>query len=137
MRNLLLVMLGTVVFTLLLSSGVLAEYHKINESKRNDFNAISQHVNCRIQLTNTQLDLFSSVNSSITAHKDVLNADSTKLQELAGALNHKEFTGYITTTFKDHLKEAVKAVQGAKTEYRRANLTQEEKQKIAQKGGRK
>lgn len=131
MRNTTSVMLGSfIVFTLFLSTGVFAEYHKINESKRNDYTAILQHINCRIQLTEKQLDLLSVANSSITSYKSPLDADYTKLQEFATALNHKEFTSYITTTFKDNLKSAVKAVQDTKKDLKRANLTQEQKQQL-------
>ncbi len=130
MQKIFLVMLGMVVFTLFLSSGVFAEYHKINESKRNDFNAILQHINCRTQLTKTQLDLFSVANSSITAFKAPLDVDYAKLQELATALNKKEFTSYMTTTFKDNLKNAVKAVQSEKVNLKKANLTQEQKTQL-------
>ncbi len=128
MRNTTLVMLGSlVVFTLFLSAGVFADYHLINESKRNDFNARLQHMNCRVELVKTQLDLLSVANSSISSYKAPLDADYAKLQELAAALNHNEFNSYFTTTFKDDLKNAVKVVQAEKANLRKANLTAEQK----------
>ncbi|MBI2449642.1 hypothetical protein HYV49_05090 [Candidatus Pacearchaeota archaeon] len=128
MKNkLLLIAVSFVVFTLLFSSGVLADYHKINESRRNDYTARLKHISCRIELTKTQLDIFSVANSSVLVYKAPLDADYSKLQELANLLNHKEFDRYFTTTFKDNLKNAVKAVQAEKFGIKKTNITMQQK----------
>lgn len=117
---------------MLLSLSVLADSDdiKVNESRRNDYTARLMHINCRIQLTKTQLDIFSLANSNITSYKAPLDTDYVKLQELATALNHKEFDRYFTITFKDDLKNAVKAIRTEKSNIKKANITQEQKKNL-------
>lgn len=118
------------IFLLLMLGIVFAEDEKVSESKRNDFNARLAHINCRIQLTEKQLGLLTKINSNLSSHKALLDADYAKLQEFASALNHKEFNKYFTTTFKDNLKNASKDIKGAKRDFRKGNLTKEEKKTI-------
>ena len=130
MKNkLFIIAISFAVITLFLSTGILAD-DNVNETRRNDYTARLSHINCRIQLTKTQLEIFSLANSSITSYKAPLDADYAKLQELATALNHKEFDRYFTTTFKDDLKNAVKAVQAQKFNIKKANITMEQKKNL-------
>lgn len=116
-----------VILIVLLSMSVFAENHVITETKRNDFNARLSHISCRIDLTKKQIDLLSSTNTSIGSYKAALDADLAKLKELASAFNNKEFSDYYTTTFKDNLRNAVKAIKDVKLDVRKSNLTREEK----------
>ena len=119
-----------VILSILVSANVLAEDQDIRDSKRNDFTARLQHINCRIKLTEKQLDILSALNSSISSYKELLDADYAKLQEFASALNHKEFSNYFTTTFKDNLKSSVKAVKDTKSEFKASELTKEKKDSL-------
>ena len=125
--KLLTIQLTFLMFIILLSTTVLADYHTINETKRKDFNARLEHIDCRIKLTEKQIDLLSSLDDSITSYKTILDADYAKLQELANALNHKEFNQYITKTFRDNLKNAAEAIRDVKRDVRKSNLTREER----------
>lgn len=118
------------VFILLALGIVFAEDEKISESKRNDFNARLAHINCKILLTEKQIDLLVKVNENLSSHKGILDADYKKLQEFATALNHKDFNNYFTTTFKDNLKKATSEIKEAKRDFRKGNLTKEEKKTI-------
>ena len=111
----------------LISASVIAEDANIGESKRNDFNARLDHVRCRIELVKKQINLLSGVDASLNSYKAPLDTDYLKLQELAATLNSKEFSDYFTTTFKDNLMNAVKAIQDDKRNVRSTNLTREEK----------
>ncbi|MDO8509092.1 MAG: hypothetical protein Q7S27_05410 [Nanoarchaeota archaeon] len=102
----------------------------IEETKRNDYNARLGHINCRVDLTNGQIDLLSDVDPNLTMYKEKLDADYAKLKELADAMNHKEFSTYITTTFKENLKNSVMAVNKAKVDFRKSNLTSDEKKTV-------
>lgn len=118
------------ILFLLMLGIVFAEDENVNGSKRNDFNARLAHINCRVQLTETQLGLLMKINSNLSSHKALLDADYAKLQEFANALNHKEFNKYFTTTFKDNLKNATKDIKESKKNFRKGNLTNDEKKTI-------
>jgi len=119
-----------VLFSIFISGIVIADKHKIDEGKRNDFNARLQHISCKIDLTKKQIDLLSTVNLELSAYKDKLDADYTKLKEFAEAFNQKEFNGYLTTIFKDNLKDAAKNIREAKRDYKRTNMTKEDKKQL-------
>lgn len=122
----LLIACSFITLTLFLSAGVFAE-DNINQTRRYDYTARLQHINCRIQLTKTQIDIFSAANNSILVYKAPLDVDYAKMQELANALDHKGFGQYFTTTFKDDLKNAVKAVQAEKFGIKKSNITMAQK----------
>ncbi len=118
----------SILLVALISASVLADdYREIDASKRNNFNARLSHINCKIQLTEKQLDLLSPINSSITSYKSALDTDYAKLQEFATALNNKDFSDYMTKTFKNNLKTAMKAIQDTKKDVKSANITKEQK----------
>lgn len=124
-----LLLLGLAV---ILMSGIIIaqEDSAVKESKRNDFNARLSHIMCRIDLTKTQIDLLSGVDSNLTMYKEKLDADAVKLKEFADAMNHKEFGKYFTTSLKDNLKNAVVAIKDAKRDFKNSNLTVEEKKTL-------
>ena len=126
-RPLFICIISFLIASLLATAIVHAEEDKINESKRNDFNARLSHINCKILLTEKQIDLLSKINENVSSLKSALNADYIKLQEFSAAFNNKEFNNYFTTTFKDNLKKAVMEINQAKKDFRKSNLTKEEK----------
>ncbi len=115
------------IFSIVASAIVIAEDEKISDSKRNDFNARLSHINCKIQLTEKQIDLLTKINNNLSSYKDNLDSDYKKLQEFASTLNHKEFNNYFTTTFKNNLKNAAMEINQAKKDFRKSNLTKDEK----------
>ncbi len=130
MKILKISMVFFLVLVVLFANLISAEERVIKESKRNDFNARLEHIMCRIELTQGQLELLSSVNSSLILYKDTLDEDLAKLKEFADAANQKEFGNYFTTTLKNNLRNAVTAVKNAKIQFRRSNLTQDEKKTL-------
>ena len=111
----------------LISAAVLAQDTDVDQNKRNDFNARLDHINCRINLVKKQIDLLSGVDTSLSSYKSLLDTDYSKLQELASSFKVKEFSEYFTNTFKDNFMNAFKAIQAAKLNIRKSNLTMEEK----------
>lgn len=118
------------LFSIFISGIVVADKHKIEEGKRNDFNARLQHISCKIDLTKKQIDLLSTVNSELNTHKDKLDADYSKLKEFAEAFDHKEFNSYLTTVFKNNLKNTAKDIRDAKRDYKKTNMTKEDKKQL-------
>ena len=112
---------------ILISASVIAEDSNIEGSKRNDFNARLDHLSCRIDLVKKQIDLLSGVDASLSSLKAPLDTDYAKLQEFANSFKVKEFSQYFTTTFKDNFMKTYKAIQTAKLQVIRSNLTKEER----------
>ncbi len=133
-----LMFLGFAILILLTTSFIVIAQEsddgnaEVKTSKRNDFNARVGHIMCRVDLTKSQIDLLSAVDSNLSSYKAALDADIAKLKEFAEAMNHKEFDKYFTTTFKDDLKKAVDAIKDAKIDFRKSNLTMEEKTTLKQ-----
>lgn len=116
----------------IMSASALAD--ELNDSKRNDFNARLEHIACKIQLTKTQLDIFSAVNSNITSYKDVLDADYVKLAEAAAGMDPQEFSRAVfNTSFRSDLQDAVKAIRTAKVDFVKSNITKDEKKNMSAK----
>ncbi len=122
---------GILFFSILILGIVIAQEDaadtKIKDTKRNDFNARLEHISCRIDLTKKQIDLLSGVDSNLSSYKTALDADVAKLKEFADVSDNKGFNDYLTKTLKDDLKKAVMAVKDAKGDFRKSNLTKEEK----------
>ena len=115
------------IILIIFSSAIVLAKDETEESKRNDLNARLEHINCRIDLTKKQIDILSSINPEISSNKAVLDADYSKLQEFAAALSHKDFDKYLTTTFKEDLRDASDAIRSAKTDLVKKNFTREQK----------
>lgn len=113
-----------------LTTFVVANTNEIDQATRNDFNARLEHVTCKIELTKKQIELLIVVDPELEQHKQVLDEDKLNLQAFAEGWEHKDFNTYLTTIFKDNLKNAVKELRDAKLTLRKSALTRDEKIKI-------
>jgi hypothetical protein len=99
-----------------------------NATQGQALNVRYDHLTCKVEFTNTQIDLLKEYASiDQTANKDKLTADLEVLETYLDSNNREAFDNFTTSTFRIDMQKATQDLNTVKKNFRQYNVTNESK----------